>query len=283
MDGGAGGGHGDRTASRIDRRTHPARPPASAHRRIGEPTTAFPVPPGSPGSPMRPGDEGVSRPAVLLAGDAAHVHSPVGGQGLNTGVQDAVNLGEARPGGQGDIAGQPPGRTTPSATRSLPACCATRSRRSRCSAPTSGSRPWATRLPNSSRWASRASDSPRGCPAWTSTTTSARHRCSDAACPISTWSPPTARCRSLPCCTLPGRCYSASVSLAEFDITPWADRVQLIEAKYVGTWELPAIGAVTAPTAVVIRPDGYVAWVGDRTQMGLADALTTWFGPPTAA
>ena len=30
---------------------------------------------------------------VLLAGDAAHVHSPVGGQGLNTGVQDAVNLG----------------------------------------------------------------------------------------------------------------------------------------------------------------------------------------------
>jgi aromatic ring hydroxylase-like protein len=68
-----------------------------------------------------------------------------------------------------------------------------------------------------------------------------------------------------------------------FDITPWADRVQLIDAKYVGTWELPAIGAVTAPTAVLIRPDGYVAWVGDLTQRGLADALTTWFGPATAA
>ena len=67
-----------------------------------------------------------------------------------------------------------------------------------------------------------------------------------------------------------------------FDITPWADRVQLIDAKYVGTWELPALGAVTAPTAVLIRPDGYVAWVGDPTQLGLADALTTWFGPPTA-
>jgi hypothetical protein len=68
-----------------------------------------------------------------------------------------------------------------------------------------------------------------------------------------------------------------------FDITPWADRVQSVDAKYVGTWELPAIGAVAAPTAVLIRPDGYVAWVGDRTRLGLADALTTWFGPPTAA
>ena len=66
-------------------------------------------------------------------------------------------------------------------------------------------------------------------------------------------------------------------------ITPWRDRVQVIDAKYDGPWELPAIGAVTAPTAVLIRPDGYVAWVGDVTQLGLADALTTWFGPPTAA
>jgi 3-(3-hydroxy-phenyl)propionate hydroxylase len=69
------------------------------------------------------------------------------------------------------------------------------------------------------------------------------------------------------------------------DITPWADRVQVIDATYVGRWELPVLGAVTAPTAVLIRPDGYVAWVevGDRTYPGLHDALTTWFGPPTAA
>jgi 3-(3-hydroxy-phenyl)propionate hydroxylase len=65
------------------------------------------------------------------------------------------------------------------------------------------------------------------------------------------------------------------------DITPWADRVQLVDTKYVGQWELPAL--VAAPTAVLIRPDGYVAWVGDLTQLGLADALTTWFGPPAAA
>lgn len=68
-----------------------------------------------------------------------------------------------------------------------------------------------------------------------------------------------------------------------FDITPWADRVQLIDAEYLGVWELPVLGAVTAPTAVLIRPDGYVAWVGDRTQLGLPQALTIWFGPPTAA
>jgi 3-(3-hydroxy-phenyl)propionate hydroxylase len=63
------------------------------------------------------------------------------------------------------------------------------------------------------------------------------------------------------------------------DITPWADRVQLIDAKYTGTWELPALGAVTAPAAVLIRPDGHVAWVGDGTQVGLKDSLTAWFGP----
>lgn len=67
-----------------------------------------------------------------------------------------------------------------------------------------------------------------------------------------------------------------------FDIAPWADRVRLVDAKYVGPWELPALGPVTANTAMLVRPDGYVAWLGDPTQLGLADALTTWFGPPAA-
>jgi 3-(3-hydroxy-phenyl)propionate hydroxylase len=57
----------------------------------------------------------------------------------------------------------------------------------------------------------------------------------------------------------------------------------LIDAKYDGAWELPALGVVTAPTAVLIRPDGYVAWVEDETQIALSDALTRWFGPPAAA
>ena len=62
-----------------------------------------------------------------------------------------------------------------------------------------------------------------------------------------------------------------------------ADRIQLIDAEYEGPWELPVIGVVSAPVAVLVRPDGHVAWVGDRTHVGLADALTTWFGPSTAA
>jgi 3-(3-hydroxy-phenyl)propionate hydroxylase len=68
-----------------------------------------------------------------------------------------------------------------------------------------------------------------------------------------------------------------------FEIAPWADRVRRIDARCVGPWELPVLGAVTAPDAVLVRPDGYVAWVGDRTEMGLADALSAWFGPPVAA
>jgi hypothetical protein len=63
-------------------------------------------------------------------------------------------------------------------------------------------------------------------------------------------------------------------------IAPWADRVKQVEARYAGAWELPVLGAVTAPTGVLIRPDGYVAWVGAGTDGGLRDALTAWFGPP---
>jgi hypothetical protein len=62
------------------------------------------------------------------------------------------------------------------------------------------------------------------------------------------------------------------------DITAWADRVQLVDASYVGAWELPVLGEVSAPTAVLVRPDGHVAWVGDGTDAGLREALTTWFG-----
>jgi hypothetical protein len=64
------------------------------------------------------------------------------------------------------------------------------------------------------------------------------------------------------------------------EIAPWAQRLDLVNAEYAGAWELPVVGEVAAPTAVLIRPDGYVAWVGEGTDEGLADALIRWFGPP---
>jgi len=63
-------------------------------------------------------------------------------------------------------------------------------------------------------------------------------------------------------------------------VAPWADRVQRIDATYSGGWELPVIGTVTAPGAVLIRPDGHVAWVGEGMDAKLAEALTMWFGVP---
>lgn len=72
-------------------------------------------------------------------------------------------------------------------------------------------------------------------------------------------------------------------SPGSFDVAGWSDRVQLIDAEYRGAWELPAVGAVKAPSAVLIRPDGHVAWVGNGTELGLVEALTAWCGPPHPA
>jgi 3-(3-hydroxy-phenyl)propionate hydroxylase len=67
-----------------------------------------------------------------------------------------------------------------------------------------------------------------------------------------------------------------------FDIAPWADRVQSVDAHSAGPWELPALGPIPAPTAVLVRPDGYVAWAGGSDGSGLHEALTAWFGPSDA-
>lgn len=62
----------------------------------------------------------------------------------------------------------------------------------------------------------------------------------------------------------------------------WGDRVRLVEGVRDGAWQLPVVGEVEAPDAVLVRPDGHVAWVGDGGTAGLRGALERWFGPPVA-
>ena len=222
---------------------------------------------------------------VLLAGDAAHVHAPDGGQGLNTGVQDAVNLGWKL--------AQVVNRTSPESL--LDTYHAER-------------HPVAARVLRNTmalvalRRPDERTKALRDTIAELLSVGRARRRFAammsglDIHYDLGEGHPLLGRrMPDLDLVTADGplRVFTllhdarpVLLNLGEpggFDIAPWADRVQLVDAEYAGPWELPAIGVVTAPTAVVIRPDGYVAWVGDRTQLGLADALTTWFGPPSAA
>jgi 2-polyprenyl-6-methoxyphenol hydroxylase-like FAD-dependent oxidoreductase len=222
---------------------------------------------------------------VLLAGDAAHVHPPQGGQGLNTGVQDAVNLGwklaqvvngtspdslldtyhaERHPVGarvQHDAMAQRALRATDEATDAL--------------------RDAMTEL--------LGMDEPRKRFAGIVSGLDIHYDLGEGHPLLGRRMP------DLDLVTADGpvrvyeRLHDAKPVLLNvgapggFDLTPWADRVQLIDAEYVGLWELPVLGGVAAPTGVLIRPDGYVAWVGEDTHLGLTDALTTWFGPPIAA
>ncbi len=222
---------------------------------------------------------------VLLAGDAAHVHNPVGGQGLNTGVQDAVNLGwklaqvvkETSP---DTLLDTYHAERHPVAARVLRDTIAQVSlfrpdERVKTLGDTIAE--LLTMDEPRRRFAARMSgldihyDLGEGHPLL-------GRRMPDL--DVVTANGP------LRVFTFLHDARPVLLNLGDpggFDITPWAGRVQLIDGKYVGPWELPVLGAVAAPTAVLIRPDGYVAWVGDGTQLGLAEALTTWFGPPTAA
>ena len=222
---------------------------------------------------------------VLLAGDAAHVHAPDGGQGLQTGVQDAVNLGWKL--------AQVVNRTSPErlldtyhAERHPVAARVLRNTMAHV----------ALRRPDERTKAVRdtiaellSMDEPRRRFAAMMSGLDIHYDLGEGHPLLGRRMPDLDLVTAdgpLRVFTLLHDARPVLLNLGEpggFDITPWSDRIQSIDAKYVGTWELPAFGAVTAPTAVLIRPDGYVAWVGDPTQLGLADALTTWFGPPIAA
>jgi 2-polyprenyl-6-methoxyphenol hydroxylase-like FAD-dependent oxidoreductase len=218
---------------------------------------------------------------VLLAGDAAHVHAPDGGQGLQTGVQDAVNLGWKL---AQVVKGTSPeslldtyhAERHPVAARVLRHTMASIALR-RPDARTKALRDTMSEL--------LSMDEPRKRFAATLSGLDIHYDLGEGHPLLGRRMPDLDLVTAngpLRVCTLLHDARPVLLNLGEpgaFDITPWADRIQLIDAKYVGMWELPALGPVTAPTAVLIRPDGYVAWVGDLTQLGLADALTTWFGP----
>src|SRR5919106_2645091 len=229
--------------------------------------------------------ESYRRGRVLLAGDAAHIHGPQGGQGLNTGVQDAVNLGWKL---AQVVSGTSPESLldTYHAERHPVGARVLHNTMAQVALMRADDRIEALRDTVSELL---SMDEPRKRFAAMMSGLDIHYDLGDGHPLLGRRMPDLDLVTAggpLRVFTLLHDARPVLLNLGEpggFDITPRVDRVQLIDAKYVGTWELPVLGAVSAPTAVLIRPDGHVAWVGDGTQLGLADALTTWFGPPTAA
>jgi 2-polyprenyl-6-methoxyphenol hydroxylase-like FAD-dependent oxidoreductase len=222
---------------------------------------------------------------VLLAGDAAHVHSPAGGQGLNLGVHDAMNLGWKL---AQVVKGTSPDSLldTYQAERHPVAAAVLRTTMATTALARGDDRTNALRESVSELL---KMDPPRQ---RYGAMMSGLDICHDlgAGHPLLG--------RRMPDLELvtaggPRRVFSllhrarpVLLNLGEpcaLDITPWADRVQGLDAACTGPWQLPVLGEVTAPAAVLIRPDGHVAWVGDGTDQGLRDALIRWFGPPAAS
>ncbi|HEX7980001.1 MAG TPA: FAD-dependent monooxygenase [Gemmatimonadaceae bacterium] len=217
---------------------------------------------------------------VLLAGDAAHVHPPQGGQGLNIGMQDAMNLGwklaqvvkRASPESLLDTYHTERHPVGARVLRNTMAQVALRRPDDRSKALGE----FVTELLKMNEPRKRIVGEISGL---------------DVHYELGEGHPLLGR--RMPDLDLeiadgPVRVYSllhdarpVLISLGErldVDLAPWADRLRVIDAEYDGAWELPVIGTVPAPSAVLVRPDGYVAWVGDHTAVNLTDALTAWVG-----
>jgi 2-polyprenyl-6-methoxyphenol hydroxylase-like FAD-dependent oxidoreductase len=219
---------------------------------------------------------------VLLAGDAAHVHYPAGGQGLSLGVQDAVNLGWKL---AQVVNGVSPetlldsyhAERHPVAARALHHVLAK----------TAIMRFDDDRIEALADVVSElvAMDEPRRHLAGVISGLDIHYDLGEGHPLLGRRMPDL----DLGSSRVYERLHEARPLLlnlgdpGSLDIAGWADRIQLVEARYDGGWELPVLGAVTAPSAVLVRPDGYVAWVGDGTDAGLYDALATWFGPAAFA
>jgi 2-polyprenyl-6-methoxyphenol hydroxylase-like FAD-dependent oxidoreductase len=222
---------------------------------------------------------------VLLAGDAAHVHYPAGGQGLSLGVQDAVNLGwklaqvveQTSPESLLDTYHA---ERHPVAARALDHTLAQAALQRR----DDRMRPLVDVVSKLS-----AMDEPRRLLAGLVSGLDIHYDLGEGHPLLGRRMPDLdliAADGPLRVFELLHEARPLLLNLGrpgDLDISGWTERVQLIDAGYEGEWELPVLGVVDALTAVLIRPDGYVAWVGEGAQHGLPDALATWFGPPTAA
>ena len=220
---------------------------------------------------------------VLLAGDAAHIHSPTGGQGIGLGVEDAVNLGWKLAQVTKDIAPDSlldtyQAERHPATARVLKytmAMSVTQRADGRV-------RALADVLSDL-----LSIDAARVKLAGLHLGLDVRYEAEDGRHPLLGRRMPdldlTSADGPLRVFTLLHDAHAALLNLGEPGSVPlgsWGDRVRLVDAFYEGAWERPVIGAVEAPAAVLIRPDGHVAWVGDGTHAGLEEALTRWFGPP---
>ena len=222
---------------------------------------------------------------VLLAGDAAHVHYPAGGQGLSLGVQDAVNLGWKL---AQVVKGMSPdglldtyhAERHPVGARALQYTMA-QGTLQRADDRTQAVVDVVSELV--------IMDEPRKRLAGTISGLDIRYDLGEGHPLLGRRMPDLDLITADGPLRVFGLLHDARPLLlnlgqpGDLDITPWADRVELIDASCTGEWELPVLGVVSAPTAVLVRPDGYVAWVASGTDLGLADALAAWFGPPTAA
>jgi hypothetical protein len=222
---------------------------------------------------------------VLLAGDAAHVHSPAGGQGLNIGVQDAVNLGwklaqVVRGISPESLLDTYQAERHPVGARVLESTLA-QTALGRGDARTNALRDAMTEL--------LSMDEPRKRYAARMSGLDLRYDLGAGHALLGRRIPDLDLVTERGSRRLFTLLHAARPilldlgGLGDFDPAPWADRVERVEARDAAAWELPVLGAVAAPSAVLIRPGGYVAWVGEGTHDGLRDALTRWFGAPAAA
>lgn len=218
---------------------------------------------------------------VLLAGDAAHVHYPAGGQGLNTGIQDAVNLGWKL---AQVVKGLSPDSLLDSYHAERHPVGARVLRNTMAQVALLGRVDERTMALRETVAGFLAMDEPRKATAAEMNGLGIHYDLGDGHSLLGRRMPDL----DLVTATGPTRLFTllhaarpVLVNLVEPGaFAPWAERVRVVDARYDGAWELPVLGAVAAPGAVLIRPDGHVAWVGDESAERLSDALTLWCGEP---